>query len=106
MYGKCKNCARLFSCPRPRNLKFGFCETDFEPKEKAEQPKPRKGMQWKQLSSSVWEAEGEDGKFRIERFRGRFWARYGSERYAPFNMPPKDKLSGAKEMCENNDYWE
>lgn len=43
MYGKCKNCARLFSCPRPRNLKFGFCETDFEPKQKAEQPEPNKG---------------------------------------------------------------
>lgn len=101
MYGKCKNCARLFSCPRPRNLKFGFCETDFEPKQKAEQPAPRKGMQWKQLSSSVWEAEGEDGK----RSRGKFWARCASSDTA-FKMPPKDKLSGAKEMCENNDYWE
>lgn len=105
MYGKCKNCARLFSCPRPRNLKFGFCETDFEPKEKAGQPKLRKGMQWKQISSTEWEAEGEDGKFRIERSRGKFWARYASNDTA-FKMPPKDKLSQAKEMCENNDYWE
>lgn len=63
------------------------------------------GMQWKQPKSSEWVAEGKDGKFVIERSRGKFWARYCSED-CTFKMPPKSKLSEAKEMCENNVYWE
>lgn len=54
------------------------------------------GMQWKQPKSSEWVAEGKSGKF---------WARYCSEDFS-FKMPPKAKLSDAKEMCENNEYWE
>lgn len=63
------------------------------------------GMQWKQLSSSVWEAEGRDGKFRIEHSKGKFWAVYASES-APIKFRPKDKLSEAKDFCERSTYWE
>ena len=63
------------------------------------------GMSWAQPKSTMWVAEGKGGKFVIERSRGKFWAHYFSEDCA-FKMPPKSKLSEAKEMCENNDYWE
>ena len=104
MYGKCKDCAKMMICWKPVGVRFGFCETDFVPKEKP-QPPSVDGMQWKALSSTVWEAEGKFGKFRIERAKGKFWSRYASADTA-FKMPPKAKLSEAKEMCENNDYWE
>lgn len=65
----------------------------------------RTGMQWKQLSSTVWEAVGRDGKFRIERSRGKFWAHYASEDVNK-RFPPKDKLVDVKDMCERDEYWE
>lgn len=103
MYGKCAKCNKLFSCNKPMKLKFGFCETDFEPKEQAAEP--LKGMQWKQLSSTEWEAEGRFGKFRIERSRGKFWASYAYED-GRINFRPKSKLSEAKDFCERNENWE
>lgn len=78
MYGKCKDCAKQLSCYKPMGYRFGFCETDFEPKAKPE-PERAAGMSWMQLSSSVWEAKGKFGTFRIERSGGKFWARYSSE---------------------------
>lgn len=109
MYGKCKDCKKMFSCWMPCGIKYGFCETSFEPKESLETQKVQSnavGMSWKQLSSSEWEAVGKDGKFRIERSRGKFWAKYGSAIYASFNMRPKATLTEAKRMCEDNEYWE
>lgn len=110
MYGKCKDCKKMMSCWLPFGVKFGFCETSFEPKE---QPASQNnlqsnaiGMRWRKLSSTEWEASGKDGKFRIEFRRGKFWAQYGSAIYASFNMRPKSTLSDAKKMCEDNEYWE
>ncbi len=105
MYGKCKECAKQYSCHKPTGYKFGFCETDFEPKDKPVIKPSGKGMGWKQLTSTKWEAAGRLGKFIIERSRGKFWSHYASEDVA-FKMPPKSKLSEAKGMCENNEYWE
>lgn len=106
MYGKCKDCAKLFSCFKPTGAKFGFCETDFEPKAKAEKEMEKvAGMAWAQLSSTEWEARGKYGTFRIKRFKGAYRSRYESEDTA-FNLPPKDKLSAAKTMCEDNTNWE
>lgn len=68
-----------------------------------EQKQP--AMAWKQISSSVWEAVGKYGKFRIERRSGRFWAVYASED-TPINFRPKSKLSEAKDFCERSAYWE
>lgn len=102
MYYACKNCAKSGNCFSAMRLKFGFCETNFTPKDK---PVQGDGMQWKQLSSTVWEAEGKFGKFRIERSGGRFWARYSSNDTA-FKMPPRAKLSEVKDFCERNEYWE
>ena len=104
MYGKCKNCVKQLNCHKPTGYKFGFCETDFEPKEKPSEPADI-GMEWKQLSSTVWEAEGKYGKFRIERSCNKFWSHYASSDTA-FKLPPKSKLTDAKQMCEDNEYWE
>lgn len=104
MYGKCKNCAKQLSCHKPMGYRFGFCETDFEPKTKPE-PERTLGMSWKQITSSLWEAKGRYGIFRIEHSGGRFWPRYASEDTS-FKMPPKTKLSEAKMMCEDNENWE
>ena len=105
MYGKCKDCAKQMSCWKPVGVRFGFCETDFEPKVKPQVPSSGSGMKWKQLSSSVWEAEGKYGKFRIERSRGLFWALYASEDTLQ-KFRPKQKLSEAKDFCERNENWE
>lgn len=104
MYGKCKNCAKQLSCHKPTGYNFGFCETDFEPKERP-QDRTTNGMQWKQLSSTIWEAEGKYGKFRIERSRGLFWSCYSSEDCLQ-KFRPKQKLSEAKDFCERNENWE
>ncbi len=105
MYGKCKNCAKQMSCHKPTGYNFGFCETDFEPKERPQEQSAQVGMTWKQLSSTVWEAEGKYGKFRIERSRGLFWAVYASEDFLQ-KYRPKQKLSEAKDFCERSTYWE
>lgn len=106
MYYSCKNCAKSGNCFSALRFKFGFCEKDFKPKEKPETCAGQgRSMQWRQLSSSSWEAAGRFGKFLIERSRGKFWARYSSSDTA-FKMPPKVKLIEAKNMCENNEYWE
>lgn len=100
----CKNCKKNGNCFNPMRFKFGFCETLFEPIE--EPPKSvLKGMAWKQIASNEWVAEGEMGKFRIERGNGKFWARYMSDDFA-FNLRPKKTLTEAKQQCENNEYWE
>lgn len=105
MYGRCSNCVKNLSCFKPSGMRFGFCETDFEPKEKPQEASDGGGMKWKQLSSTVWEAEGKYGKFRIERSRGLFWVLYASD--GPIQkFRPKKKLSEAKDFCERNENWE
>ena len=103
MYYSCKNCVKEQNCFKPMRFRFGFCETDFEQKPKVQEQS--EGMTWKQLSGTEWEAKGKYGVFKIERACGKFWARYASSDTA-FKMPPKDKLSEAKDMCERNANWE
>ena len=105
MYGKCENCAKQMNCWKPVGVQFGFCETDFEPKEKPQEASTSSGMRWEQLSSTVWEAVGKYGKFRIERSRGLFWALYASDDTLQ-KFRPKPRLSEAKDFCERNENWE
>lgn len=105
MYGKCKDCAKLLICWKEVGMRFGFCETDFVPKGTPQETPAGSGMKWKQLSSTVWEAVGKYGKFRIERSRGLFWALYASEDTLQ-KFRPKQKLSEAKDFCERNENWE
>lgn len=112
MYGLCKKCSKLFSCQQPRKWSCGFCETDFEPNsitqtKRTASAATKKPMKWEQVSSTKWEAFGEDGAFYIERSRGLFWGRYSSAKNGKsFKMKPTKKLSEAKELCEENFYWE
>lgn len=62
-------------------------------------------MTWEKIDNKTWKAQGKDGVFMIERGSGMFWARYASDKKC-FKMPPKKKLSEAKAMCEENQYWE
>lgn len=62
-------------------------------------------MKWEQINSSVWEAVGKYGKFRIERSGGRFWSTYASED-TQHKLHPTYKLSEAKDKCERHPMWE
>lgn len=62
-------------------------------------------MSWKQVSSSIWEAVGKYGKFRIERSRGKFWSCYISGGKSWY-LRPTDKISAAKDKCERHSCWE
>ncbi len=66
----------------------------------------RSAMEWKQISSTEWEAVGKYGKFRIERNRGKYWSFYASEDAPQHNLRPTDKLSEAKDKCERHSCWE
>ncbi len=107
MQGACRDCRKCGTCFKPSGFKFGYCNSDFEPKEKQiKNDKPYK-MKWEQVSSSEWQAIGEDGAFYIERSRGLFWGRYSSAKNGKcFKMKPTKKLSEAKAFCEENFYWE
>lgn len=63
-------------------------------------------MTWKKTSNRVWTAKGDDGTFIIEQSRKLFWATYVSKKNKTFRLPPTKKLSLAKEMCQDNAYWE
>ncbi len=63
-------------------------------------------MKWHKTSNRVWSAIGEDGTFIIEQQRKLFWATYVSKKNKCFRFPPTKKLSVAKEMCQDNAYWE
>lgn len=105
MWGECKKCKKNLICHKPVGYSLGFCENDFEPKEDKLLESSLSVMQWKQLSSTKWEAEGKLGKFRIERCGGKFWSHYASKDTA-FKLPPTVKLGDAKAMCEDNINWE
>ena len=91
----------------PQGLSYEYYDKVFNliVKEVEDVKEPSAGMSWAQLNSTEWYAKGKDGMFLIERRGDKFWAHYYSEDCA-FKMPPKSKLSEAKEMCENNEYWE
>ncbi len=64
-------------------------------------------MKWKKLSNREWCAEGARGRFFIEKSCGAFWSRYIlNNGITVFRMPPKQRVSEAKTMCEDNAYWE
>ena len=105
MWVECRKCAKNLSCHKPIGYRFGGCNVDYEPKEVKLPDNPVAVMQWKQLSSTQWEAKGKLGKFLIERSGGKFWSRYASADTA-FKLPPKLKLNDAKSMCEDNINWE
>ncbi len=64
-------------------------------------------MKWEKASSSEWKAAGKFGAFFIKKSCGKFWPRYvSSSGRNMFRMPPCNKLTEAKNMCEDNDYWE
>ncbi len=63
------------------------------------------GMKWEHTSNRVWRAIGREGSFLISQCNQLFWSQYIS-RGKSFKMPPKMKLSEAKTMCEDNEYWE
>lgn len=62
-------------------------------------------MKWQKTSARVWRAVGKDGSFVITQSGKMFWSQYISEARS-FKMPPKGKISEAKEMCEENCNWE
>lgn len=64
-----------------------------------------KGMKWERIGSREWRAVGEEGTFFISKSGIMFYSQYVS-REKRFRMPPKQKLSEAKAMCEENAYWE
>lgn len=63
-------------------------------------------MEWKQLKSGEWIAEGKDGKFYLYK-SGRQWTGYYSSysREKFFRMP-FGSLKLIKKKCEENYYWE
>lgn len=64
-------------------------------------------MIWKKIANRCWQAQGKRGVFTIEQSGKLFWARYCSVKgFKSFKMPPKQKLSEAKEMCQDNANWE
>lgn len=67
----------------------------------------RKAMKWEKLSNKEWRAVGAKGSFFIEKSGRLYWSRYTSTSgLKTFRMPPKQKVSDAKAMCEENQYWE
>ncbi len=65
----------------------------------------QKGMKWERLGNRDWRAVGKDGTFYISKSGIMFYSQYVSKEKR-FSMPPKQKLSEAKSMCEENAYWE
>lgn len=64
-------------------------------------------MKWAKIENRLWQAEGEDGTFTINQTGKMFWSRYSSRNgIRTIRMPPKTSIKEAKEMCENNYFWE
>lgn len=64
-------------------------------------------MKWKKIKETKQEAEGKNGCFEVQRSCGLWWGRYYSyDGFKAFKCPPRQKLSEAKALCENNVYWE
>lgn len=62
-------------------------------------------MKWERVSATYFRAVGAIGTFTIRRKSRKFWAEYKSYS-GGFKLPPKNRLSEAKAMCEENFYWE
>ena len=55
-------------------------------------------MKWEKIGNRSWRTVGA---------KGSYWSRYTSTSgLKTFRMPPKQKVSDAKAMCEENQYWE
>ncbi len=64
-------------------------------------------MKWEKTGNRSWRAVGAKGSFFIEQSGRLFWSRFVSANgLKAFKMPPKQKLSEAKAMCEDNQHWE
>lgn len=61
-------------------------------------------MTWVKLGKE-WVAQGEYGKFIINKSRGLYYAKYESD-VINFNFPPSKFIKKLKEMCQDNFYWE
>ena len=58
-------------------------------------------MKWEKIGNRNWRAVGAKGSFFIEQSGRLFWSRFVSANgLKAFKMPPKQKLSEAKAMCE------
>lgn len=62
-------------------------------------------MKFEKIKSTLFFAKGELGSFIVEKHKGLWWARFSSE-HVNFKFPPQKSLKSAKELCENNYYWE
>ncbi len=60
-------------------------------------------MKW-QKQGKMQVAQGEEGKFIIEKVKGYYKAKYIGN--ITFVLPRKRFIKEVKEMCENNFYWE
>ncbi len=105
MYGQCKNCSKLMSCRKPMAYK-GYCETDFEPKEKPQLQSNAKGMEWAKNADGEWQAKGEYGEFLLWKEGRRWTGRYAASKSSKFFRMPFGSLKKMKSMCENNYNWE
>lgn len=64
-------------------------------------------MKFKKIKSTLHQARGDRGIFQITKSCGRWWGRYyGLKNDKNFRMPPMIKLKDAKQICEENEYWE
>lgn len=64
-------------------------------------------MKWEKIGNRSWRTVGAKGSFFIEKSGRLYWSRYTSTSgLKTFRMPPKQKVSDAKAMCEENQYWE
>ena len=61
-------------------------------------------MQWIK-NKSTYTAQGELGKFVVQKSRNVYFAKYISADKS-FNLPPSQSLKEIKETCESNFYWE
>jgi hypothetical protein len=64
-------------------------------------------MKWEKVGKRRWEAIGNVGRFIIEQSGKLFWARYiNNIGTRTFKLKPTQKLKEAKELCQDNYYWE
>lgn len=61
-------------------------------------------MKWVKQGTK-WVAKGENGRFIITYSCGKYFARYTSNSKV-FNLPPCKSIKMAKEICQDNFYWE
>lgn len=64
-------------------------------------------MKWEKIGNRSCLSRRPRASFFIEQSGRLFWSRFVSTNgLKAFKMPPKQKLSEAKTMCEDNQHWE